>query len=143
MALSIAHTFELHAVGIEEEYGVVVVVMFGGRINDAGALLFEERLQRVHVLAAAQAKGIVVEANVPFAVFVLPALCVCLGNPEQGLAVGPAHHALVFRLHAEAEKLHQGGVEGLRFFEIAHADDQMIDADNAYHACLHRCCSHA
>jgi hypothetical protein len=59
------------------------------------------------------------------------------GDPEQRLAVGPAHHAaLIFSLDIEAEKRHQRRIEGLRFFEVADADHQVIDPDNAHHVSL-------
>ena len=38
--LAVLHAFELHAVGIEKEHGVIVVVIFAGGIDDLGALLF-------------------------------------------------------------------------------------------------------
>ena len=38
--LAVLHAFELHAVGIEKEHDVIVVVIFAGGIDDLGALLF-------------------------------------------------------------------------------------------------------
>src|SRR4029079_14167787 len=38
--LAVLHAFELHAVRIEKEQGVIVVVIFAGRVDDLGALLF-------------------------------------------------------------------------------------------------------
>src|SRR5262245_39026756 len=52
--LAVLHALELQAVGVEEEDGVVVVVVLAGRIDDGGLhLVLEECLQVVHVLAAA------------------------------------------------------------------------------------------
>ena len=98
------------------------------------ALLFEEGLQRIDIGAASQAEGVVVKADIALAVCVLLAFRVGGRDPEQRLAVGPAHHAaFVFGLDAEAEERHQRRVEGFRFFEVADADHQMVDADNAHH----------
>jgi hypothetical protein len=58
-------------------------------------------------------------------------------DPKQRVAVGPAHHAaFIFGLDVETEELHQRRVEGLRLFEVADADYQMVDADNAHHVLL-------
>ena len=128
VALAIAHAFELHAVRVEEEHGVIVVVIFAGRIDDGGALLFQKGLQRIDIVPAAQAKRVMVKADIALAVFVLLAFRVGGGDPEQRLAVGPAHHAFIFGLDAEAQELHQRRVEGLRLLEVADADHQMVDA---------------
>ena len=71
MLLAVAHAFELHAVGIEKEHGVIVVVIFAGGIDDLGALLFQIGLQRIDILPAAQAEGVMVKADIALAVFVL------------------------------------------------------------------------
>jgi len=134
VALAIAHAFELHVVGIEEEHGVVIVVVLAGGIDDGRAPLFEIGLQRIDIGAAPQAEGIVMEADIALAVFALLAFGIGSGDPEQRLAVGPAHHAaLVLGLDVEAEKLHERRIEGLRCVEVADAHHQMIDPDNAHH----------
>ena len=68
------HAFELQAVGVQEEHGVIVVVVLAGRIDDFGAQLLHEILQRVDVLAAAQFEPDVVQADVAEAILVLLAL---------------------------------------------------------------------
>ena len=133
MALAIAHGFELHAVGVEEEHGVIVVVIFAGRIDNFGALLLEKGLQSVHVLTAPETEGVMVEADIALAVWVLPALRIGGGDPEQGLAVRPAHHALVLSLDVEAQEPHQRGVEGFRRLEVADAENEMIDTEDLHH----------
>jgi hypothetical protein len=78
----------------------------------------------------------VVKADVAFAVFVLLTLLVRGGDPEQGLAVGPAHHAFVLGLDTEAEEFHQRRVELLRCLEVADADDEMVHSNDFKHGCL-------
>jgi hypothetical protein len=77
------------------------------------------------------------KADIALAVFVVPAFGIGGGDPEQRVAVGPAHHAaLIFGLDAETEELHQRGIEFLRFLEVPDTDHQMVDADNAHHGPL-------
>src|SRR6185437_15784932 len=47
--LAVLHALELEAVGIEEEHGVVVLVVLVGRVDDLHLLLLEEGLQRIDV----------------------------------------------------------------------------------------------
>jgi hypothetical protein len=136
MALAPAHAFELHAVGIEEEHGVIVVVILAGGIDDGRAALLEIRLERVDIFPVPQTERVVVKADVAFAVFVFLALFVRGGDPEQRLAVGPTHHALVFGLDAEAEEFHQRRIELLRLLEIADADDEMVHSNDFDHGFL-------
>ena len=68
--LAVAHAFELHAVGVEEEDGVIVVVIFAGRIDDGGAEFLHEGLQRIDIVAAAELEGVMVKADIAVAVFV-------------------------------------------------------------------------
>src|ERR1700722_504004 len=74
-----------------------------------------------------------VEADVAFAIRPLAALRVGGGDPEQRLAVAPAGHVLVVVLTLEAEKAEQLVIEFLRAREIADAQHEMIDADDARH----------
>src|SRR5262249_40854462 len=78
-------------------------------------------------------KGIVVEADVALAVLALAALRVGGGDPEQRLAVAPAGHVGVLVFELEAEKAEQLAVELLRAREVANAEHQVIDADDAGH----------
>src|SRR5262249_4101180 len=128
------HGFELHAVGVGEIDRVIgAAVIFAGRIDHGHAVLFEERAERVHVVAARKLEGVVVEADVALAVLALLALRVGGGDPEQRLAVAPAGHVggVVFEL--EAEKAEQLAVELLRAREVADAEHQVIDTDDAGH----------
>lgn len=53
------HAFELQSIRIEEEHGVVVVVILGRWVNNGRAQLLYEGLQRVDVLVAAQLECVV------------------------------------------------------------------------------------
>ena len=75
-----------------------------------------------------------VKADVALAVLVRLALCVGGGDPEQGLAVAPARHVGILVLELEAEKAEQLAVERLRAREVADAEHEVIDADDAGHA---------
>src|SRR4029077_6965985 len=91
------HGFELHAVGIGEiDRVIAVTVIFARRIEHGHAVLLEKGAEIVHRFAAGQREGVVVKADVAFAIFVLLALRVGGGDPEQGLAVAPAGHVAVF-----------------------------------------------
>src|SRR2546423_14358027 len=78
------HAFELHAIRIGEEHGVIVLVavVLAGRIEHRHAVLVEESAEIVDILAARQLERIVVEADVALAVLVLAAFCIGLGDPE-------------------------------------------------------------
>ena len=96
VALAPFHAFEFHAVGIEKEYRVVVIVIFAGGIDDLNAALLQEGLQRTHVLPVPELKRIVMEADVAFAIFVFLALGVGRSDPKPRLAVGPTDHFRIF-----------------------------------------------
>src|SRR5262249_50373612 len=128
------HRFELHAVGVGEIDRVIgAPVIFAGRIDHGHAVLFEERAERVHVVAARKLEGGGVEADVALAVLALLALRVGGGDPEQRLAVAPAGHVGVVVFELEAEKAEQLAVELLRAREVADAEHQVIDTDDAGH----------
>src|SRR5262245_48455399 len=57
---AVLHALELQSVGIEEEHGVVVLVVLIRRIDNPDFLLLEEVLQRIDVLPVSQFEGIVV-----------------------------------------------------------------------------------
>src|SRR5262249_16854448 len=97
------------------------------------AVLFEEGAERVHVVAARKLEGVVVKADVALAVLALSPLRVGGGDPEQRLAVAPAGHVGVVVFELEAEKAEQLAVEFLRAREVADAEHQVIDADDARH----------
>src|SRR5262245_48460253 len=133
------HGFELHAVGVGEIDRVIgAAVIFAGRIDHIHAVLLEESAERVHVVAARKLEGVVVEADVALAVLALLALRVGGGDPEQRLAVAPAGHVGVVVFELEAEKAEQLAVELLRAGEVANAEHQVIDADDAGHGSLPR-----
>ena len=73
------------------------------------------------------------EADIAFAIFALSPLRVGGGDPEQGLAVAPARHVRVIVFALEAEEDKQLVVEVLRAGEIADAQHEMIDTDDARH----------
>src|SRR5262249_13858449 len=128
------HGFELHAVGVGEIDRVVgAPVIFAGRIDHGHAVRFEEGAERVHVVAARGLEGGVVKADVALAVLALSPLRIGGGDPEQRLAVAPAGHVGILVLELEAEKAEQLAVELLRAREVADAEHQVIDADNAGH----------
>src|SRR6266511_3363848 len=128
------HALELHPVGVGEVHRVIaVVVILAGRIDHRHTVLGEESAEFVHVLSARQLERIVMEADVALAVLVLLAARVGLGDPEQRLAVAPAGHVGVVVLELEAEEAEQLAVEVLRALEVADAEDQVIDADDAGH----------
>src|SRR5262245_48954227 len=128
------HALELHAVGVGEIHRVIgAAVIFAGRIDHVHFILGEEIAERVHVVAARQLEGIVVKADVALAVFTLLSLRVGGGDPEQGFAVAPAGHAAVLVFELEAEKAEELAVELLRAREVADAEHQVIDADDAGH----------
>src|SRR5262245_62039886 len=134
------HAFELHAVGVGEIDRVVGgLVVLAGRVDHGHAALGEEGAEIVHVPAARKLEGVVVEADVALAVLVLLAFRIGGGDPEQRLAVAPARHVGIFVLELEAEETKQLVVEFLRAGEIADAEHQVIDADDAGHGSLHRC----
>src|SRR5262249_27142337 len=58
------HPLELDAVRIQKVHRVVIVVIFGGRVDDVDVVRFEEYLQFVHVVAAAQLEGIMMQADI-------------------------------------------------------------------------------
>ena len=99
------HAFELHAVGIGEIDGVIIAaVIFAGRIDYVHAVALEKGAERIDVVAARKLERVVMKADVAFAVFMLLALRVRSRDPQQGLAVAPAGHVLVFVLQLEAEE---------------------------------------
>src|SRR5262249_44436707 len=71
--------------------------------------------------------------DVALAVLALAALRVGGGDPEQRLAVAPAGHVGVVVFELEAEKTEQLAVEVLRAREVADAEHQVIDTDDAGH----------
>src|SRR5258708_24891107 len=73
------------------------------------------------------------EADVADAVFVFFAFGVGLANPEARLAVRPTGGVLVMLHRFEAEKDQELAVECLRPREVADADDEVIDAEDAGH----------
>src|SRR5215467_8216925 len=128
------HGFELHAVGVGEIDRVIgAAVIFAWRIDHGHAVRLEESAERVHVVAARKLEGVVVEADVALAVLALSPLRVGGGDPEQRLAVAPAGHVGILVLELEAEKAEQLAVELLRAGEVADAEHQVIDADDAGH----------
>ena len=112
-ALAPLHALELQPVGVEEEHGVIVVVVLIGGVDDLRAELLQEALQVVDVLAAAQLKRVVVEADVADAMLVLSPFGVRRPDPEARLAAGPADGVRVFVEYLKAEKLEQAAVERL------------------------------
>src|SRR5207248_10227615 len=88
---------------------------------------------RVHRVAAGKLERIVMKADVALAVLVPAAFAVGLRDPEQRLAVAPAGKAAAVVLQPEAEEAEHPGVVVLRAREIADAQHQMIDADDAGH----------
>src|SRR5262249_50680236 len=96
-------------------------------------VLGEEVTEIVHIPAARPLEGVVVEADVALAGRVLLTLRIRLGDPEQRLALAPANHPPIAVLALEAEKRQQLAVERLRAREVADAQNQMIDADDAGH----------
>src|SRR5476649_60952 len=64
LELAVLHALELEAVGIEEEDGVIALIIFAGRIDDFHLLLLEEVLQRIDVTAVAQMEGVVMQADI-------------------------------------------------------------------------------
>src|SRR5262245_25147787 len=131
------HALELHAVGVGEIDRVVGgLVILAGRIDHGHAVLGEEGAERVDVLAARKLERVVVEADVALTIFVRLAFRVGGGDPEQRLAVAPAGHVGILVLELEAEKAKQLAVEFLRAGEVADAEHQVIDADDARHARL-------
>src|SRR5262245_45149856 len=128
------HGFELHAVGVGEIDRVIgAPVIFARRIDYGHAVRFEEGAERVHVVAARKLEGVVVEADVALAVLALLALRVGGGDPEQRLAVAPAGHVGVVVFELEAEEAEDLAVELLRAREVADAQHQVIDTDDAGH----------
>src|SRR5229473_8145374 len=99
--LAVLHAFELQSIGVEEEYGVVVFVVFVCRIDDLHFLLLQKGLQGIDVGAIAQLEGVVVEADVADLVR-LAALG--RGDPVTGLAVGPADRTAVVLRDLEAQE---------------------------------------
>src|SRR5581483_6674648 len=145
LALSLArrlahHALELEPVRVEEEHGIVafaVVWIVGGRIDHGDAVLLQQRVEVVDVAPLAQLEGVVVEADVADAVRVLLALRVGLADPEQGLAVAPAGGLVEVVLALESEEAQHRVVEPPRAREVLHADDEVVDADDAgRHGCL-------
>src|ERR1700733_10289640 len=128
------HGFELHAVGIGEiDRVIAVAVILARRIDHSHAVLFEKSAEIVHRFAAGQLECVVMETNIALAIFVLAPLRIGGGDPEQRLAVAPAGHVAVFVLQFEAEKFQELVVKRLRAREIADAENEMIDADDARH----------
>src|SRR4051812_928073 len=103
--LTILHALELQPVGVEEEHGVIIVIILASRVDDLSPELLQEAVKLVDVAAAAHLEGIVVEADVADAGLVLPALRIGLANPEARLPVRPADRVLVFVEHLEAQEL--------------------------------------
>src|SRR4051794_19016938 len=131
------HAFELHAVRVGEIDRVIGgLVVLTGRIDHGQAVLDQERAECVHILAARKLECVMVKSDVTLAVLVLLALGVGGGDPEQGLAVAPTRHVRIFVLELEAEKAEHLAVEVLRACEVADAEHEVIDADDAGHALL-------
>src|SRR5262249_48788971 len=107
------------------------------RIDRGHAVRFEEGAEWIPVVAARDFEGVVVKADVALAVLVLSPLRVGGSDPEQRLAVAPAGHVGVVVFELEAEKAEQLAVELLRAREVANAEHQVIDADDARHGALH------
>jgi serine/threonine protein kinase len=84
---------------------LLVECLTGRRIDDGSAVLLEISLKRVDVLPIPQAERVMVKPDIALAVFVFLGLFVGGGDPEQRLAVGPAHHAFVLGLDAETDEL--------------------------------------
>jgi len=138
VAFAVLHALQFQAVRIEEKHGIIVFVVFGGRIDDRYTEILEKGLQLIDIFAAAQLERIMVEADVADAVFVLLALGICWPNPESGIAIGPADCVLVLLGHVKAEEGEQPPIEGFRFFVIAYANDQMVDANHSFFTMLGR-----
>src|SRR5439155_8116476 len=131
------HALELHAVGIGEIDRIIrAAIIFAGRVDHIHAVLLEEGAERIHVPAARKLERIVVKADVTLAILALSPLRVSGRDPEQRLAVAPAGHVRVLVFELEAEKAEQLAVELLRTREIADAEHQVIDADDAGHDTL-------
>src|ERR1700678_3785291 len=79
------------------------------------------------------------ETDVAFAVFALLALRVGSGDPQQRLAVAPAGHVVIVMFELEAEKRQHFAVKFLGPREVADAQNQMVDADDARHGMLRSC----
>src|SRR3954470_16765782 len=130
--LAVFHPLQLQPVGVEEEHGIIVIVIFLSRIDNGGVqLVLQECLQLVHLLSAAELERIVMKSNITATVLVLLPLRIRRADPEQGLAVAPADGILVLLGHLEAEEVEQFAVELPGFFIVADPDHQMIDADDA------------
>src|SRR4051812_39646629 len=124
---AVLHALQLDSIGIEEEHGVVVLVILVGRIDDPHLLLFEEGLQRIDVAAAAQLEGVMMQADIADLVF-LPSLG--RGDPVAGLAVGPADRLRILVGDLEAQELEELRVEGLGLLVIADPDRDVVNADD-------------
>ena len=125
--LAVLHALELEAIGVEEEHGIVVLVILVGRVDDLHLLLLEESLQRIDVLSIAQLEGVMVQADVTDLVL-LAALG--LGDPVAGLAVGPADRAAVVLGDLEAQEFEQLGVEGPGLRVVPDPDRDVVNADD-------------
>src|ERR1700681_3863768 len=69
------HGLELHAVGIGEiDRVIAVAVILARRIEHGHAVLFQKNAEIVHRLAARKFEGVVMEADIAFAIFVLAPL---------------------------------------------------------------------
>jgi hypothetical protein len=73
------------------------------------------------------------KTNIALAIFVLPAFGIGGRDPEQGLAVAPSRHIVVFVLELEPEKGQELVVKSFRAREIADAEDQVVNTDDARH----------
>src|SRR5438105_80354 len=88
--------FHAQFVRVEEEHGIVVVVILARRADDGRAGFLKKCLQLVHIPAAAQLEGIVVKPDVTDAILVLSALRVRGADPEARVAIGSPDRVLVF-----------------------------------------------
>src|SRR5262249_54930708 len=128
------HGFQFHAIRIGEINGIVLAaVILARRIDDIDVVALEKSAKGVDILAACHFEGVVMKADIAFAVFAFPAFGVGGGDPEQGLTVAPSGHVAIFVLELEAEKREELVVERLRAREVADAQNEMVNAGDLGH----------
>ena len=99
--------------------------------------MWQRLIKFVDIGALRQLERVVVEADIALAVRMFLSLGVGLRDPEQGLAIAPAGHVAVLMFELESQRPEHLVVEVPGALEIADADDQVVDADDACHAGLH------
>jgi len=115
-------------------------VIFAGRVDDLHPVFLQKCAKRVDVFAASHLERVMMKANIALAILAFPTFGIGGGNPKQRLSVAPSGHIVVFVLEREAEKGQQLVIESLRPPEIADAENEMINTDNARHEVTFRSC---